>query len=105
MAKNNSGGMTPGSRGISKKAVKAGVKQMDKAKAQAAWKTDAAKLIKPSKPASPYNTVASLTRQIKQYQSYLSSGKVPAGLTRARINSALDSMSEQLASMKSGKKK
>lgn len=96
----NSGGMTPGSRMVSAKAVKAGVKAMDKAKAQAAWKSDAAKLIKPS---SQKNTIASLTKQMRMYEGYLKSGKMPKGLTPARVNSALDSMSQQIAAMKKKK--
>ena len=98
MAKNvNAGGMKPGSRMVSGKAIKAGVKAMDKSKAQAAWKTDAAKPIKPVK---PQNTIASLTKQMRMYEGYLKSGNMPKGLTRARVNSALDSMSSQIAMMK-----
>lgn len=98
MAKNNnSGGMTPGSRKISMGAMKAGVKQMNIAKGQAAWKSDAATLIKPS---SQKNTIASLTKQMRMYQGYLQSGKMPKGLTRTRVNNALDSMAEQIAMLK-----
>lgn len=101
MAKSNSG-MTPGSRAVSGKAIKAGVKAMDKAKAQSMWKSDAATLIKP---ASQKNTIASLTKQMRMYEGYLKSGKMPKGLTATRVNNALDSMASQIAAMKKAKKK
>lgn len=87
--------MTPGSRMVTAKAMKAGVKAMDVAKATAMSRSDAAKPIGNRIVEAKWSP-STLKSAILQYEGYLRKGKFPPGLSRARVQSALDSMYEQV---------